>query len=203
MAHKSIFWDNNNLDSTVHGQKQKHIDARITPEASKDWNKEVIIDPDSFQALIPLDCVDELISENQELREALFYVMTDSQEKAIQSLYHMVGHSTSDIIKIVDSIVVLSGKAFTSQDVYRTVYNWLRVNHGVDFNQVPQGVTKLQWCWKMGYLPLVSVFLSCFNQMLKRFSSKNSIKFKQLCQEIVDSTPTPKKTIRSIGVQSP
>ena len=152
-------------DNRVEGTYNSHVDNRILPQMSEDWSKSVVIDDVSGQAYVPLDMVERLITENEELRESLFLRFVGPAQKAFTLITAYSNQSTSDILKMVSEIERFTNHGINGKFIFNYIYGMLN-QRAVSFRDVPPNQSKLQWLWKQGYLPLVVSLVQAFHHVV-------------------------------------
>ena len=141
---KSLYGKTIKVDGEVQGEINEFIDHRIAYIPEKE-NTNM--------------SADELMIENEMLRETLYAHQNHEYARAIQSIITKTGHSTSNIIKLAEKIAVISRQTISEQMAFRMVYNCLDRKYHISFENREPNTSKLQYAWKVGALPLVSIHM--------------------------------------------
>ena len=94
-----------------------NVDTRIMPTCSRDFNKDVIIGDDNV-AYIPLEAVEQILVENEDLRETLFISLSEPHKRAYILLSQMTGLGTKQVLEEVRAIELLTGGILTGREVF-------------------------------------------------------------------------------------
>ena len=160
-----------------------NVDTRIMPTCSRDFNKDVIIGDDNV-AYIPLEAVEQILVENEDLRETLFISLSEPHKRAYILLSQMTGLGTKQVLEEVRAIELLTGGILTGREVFNFIYGILARRGAVNFRNIPNDTSKLQWLWKNGYLPHVSVLVLTFYHVLFEIRGIDSKAFKDMVSAI-------------------
>ena len=152
-------------DNRVEGIYNSHVDNRILPQMSEDWVKAVVIDDVSGQAYVPLEVVERIMAENEELRESLFLRFVNPAQRAYTLIASYSSQSTSDVLKKISAIESFTNNGVTGKFIFNYIYGMLN-QQAISFRDVPPNQSKLQWLWKQGYLPIVCSTLSSFHHVI-------------------------------------
>ena len=196
MAAKASTWARTKklADSEIHGIVNSHIDRRTVPNCNKVWEKDVVID--NGVPYIPLDSVYELLSENEELRETLYHKMTDAQEVAIQKLYAATGHSTRGVLDYIKAIERVTNNVLTGKEVFNFIYSELNFKFNCNLSECPADVSKLQYCWQKGWLPLVSFLVVAFHSNILFMKQMAPQEFDAWCKEVIKTKKPKNKSVQ-------
>jgi hypothetical protein len=131
-------------DGPVQGKEQVHIDQRTAyapMEDPKTMSKEA------------------LLIENEMLRETLYANQGAQYNRTIDLLNQHTGHSTSQIIKMAEAIERDTQGNLKAQDAFRIVYATMYNMDAFSFDDRKHNESKLQFAWRMGALPTVSMLM--------------------------------------------
>ena len=169
-----------------------NVDTRIMPTCSRDFNKDVIIGDDDV-AYIPLEAVEQILVENEDLRETLFISLSEPHKRAYILLSQMTGLGTKQILEEVRAIELLTGDVLTGKNIFNFIYGVLAGRGAVNFRHIPSNTSKLQWLWKNGYLPQVSVLVLTFYHVLSELRGLDPMAFKVMVKAIKKELETKHK----------
>jgi len=158
------------MSAFVEGKEQSHLDGRILYDPVVEWNDSFTVsemtDGDKY---IKLSRVNHLIIENEMLRQSLYANQNLYYNRVISSINAMIGQSTSGIIKTVAAMSRLTQGAIKEPEIYTMIYSVLQRSVIVDFSRREPNESKLQYLWKIGALPIVSMITSSLYNVLLTF----------------------------------
>jgi hypothetical protein len=144
-----------------------------------DWNKHVVID-EADDAWVPLKVVEQIMVENEQLRETLYATQNYHHSRVLNKMYQCFGHSTSQIIKIADNIEQYTKGVIKAQDAFRLIYLGIESNYGIGFDMRRKGESKLQYGWRIGMLPIIAMNMNALLGIVMsvyRIDTNSSVKF--------------------------
>ena len=161
-------------DSPIQGIPQTHIDNRTLFDVTEtDWNKHVVIgDTFDSQPMVPYDVVEQVLIENEMLRETLYVNQNYHYNKQIDAMtQRYIGQSTSTVNRLADEIEKATKGAIKKQDAFRMVYGCLTRHFEIKFDKLRLNESKLQYCWRIGALPVVVMCMMMLYNELSYFRS--------------------------------
>jgi hypothetical protein len=182
-------------DGLMQGEEQLFVDPRDQYDAIEhDWRKHITTQGDcnyekvgcgdcclenkrcTNDPVIPVNIIEQIIVENEQLRESLYARQNASYYRNMLDLINKSGNSTSEVIKIVRRIHIMLNKTIKEQDIFRLLYRIIESNgFDLSFKTKPHNISKLQWCYQQGMLPIISMHL---NVLMHTTHSLNNIDFK-------------------------
>ena len=181
----------------IEGREQDYIDHRtVYCPRELDINKYVIWSEDLQDMVVPLDRINEIMLENENLRETLYINQHAEYNRNVKHLYFLMGESTSGVQATVRNIEQLSRGSLKQRDIYKILYDFLSHEFSIAWT-VRAHESKLQFLWRIGRLPLVSIsarLLEYLFKYLKRVCYKSTMDkvFKDLKREADKNIPLPK-----------
>lgn len=168
MGNKRRFVHKKN-DGPIQGKEVLHIDQRTCYCPEEEWEKHIEMWNTGLQkseAYIKYEHVEQIMVENEMLRESLYANQNEDYNRAIDIILTRAGHSTSNIIKMADSIEDYSKGTIKAQEAFRIVYATMKYIHRIDLRNRKPKESKLQYCWRTGQLPLVSQLMCALKDTL-------------------------------------
>lgn len=170
-------------DSYVHGRINTAFDSltdSVNVNINHSDNNVIVIDGEEY---VKRANVETLYCENEWLRETLFISLADNQEWAITVIKRHCNQSTSEIKKMVKTIVLKTYNILTEKDVYSALYKILATYFSIDTAECPSNKSKLQWIWEEGHLPILSLATNIFYFVLIELHNyDNTEEFKSFCK---------------------
>jgi hypothetical protein len=114
-----------------------------------------------------------LLIENEMLRETLYAHQNHDYARVISTILDASSHGTSKIIKMADNIDKITKGVISQQEAFRMVYEIMNRKYHLNFEKRPPKTSKLQYAWKMGVLPLVSMHMDILNSTLSNLFTYN------------------------------
>lgn len=168
----------------LQGDEQDVIDYRVSysPEVTN-WQSKCRLD-DNGDVVVPYDVVEQLFVENEMLRETLYINQNSAYSRAVTQIGQLTGHSTSHVIKAADRIENLSGGILSAKEVYGFLYRIMESNYRVTFKYRKSRESKLQYLWRTGNLPIMSMLIHIFEMFLRNLKAAAPKEFNELVKEI-------------------
>jgi hypothetical protein len=189
MARSRISWDNN-----VERRDKIKVDSRVGPTLDViDWDSKVVIDPETQMAYVPLEEVESIMIENEELRETLYTQYIEPEERAHETITRMVGNSTSGILNKIRHIESWSNNAITGKDIFGFIYTIIVNEYHIDLNSCPPNKSKLQYIWSIGALPIVSFQVELLYHLVQYQRKMAPQEFNSWCAALRKHLNKPKK----------
>lgn len=174
-------------DGAVQGVENKHLDNRILYSPLSDWNAHIVYSEEFGVPMISLDNAEHIMIENENLREALYVNQNMHYNITIDNLIQkFIGNSTSQVNKTAEHIEIITNGAIKKQDAFRIVYSILCANFNISFQKLRPNESKLQYCWRIGALPIVSMLMFSLNQHTMFFRNISVNKTMTFYKEILD-----------------
>jgi hypothetical protein len=142
-------------DGGPQGVQQTHIDGRVAyiPE-NTGWHNKIQIIGD--EPMIAYSDVEDVLCENEDLRDTLFANQNVQYNRVIAVLMSTMNQSTSNINNNVREISAIT-QTLSEREVFHIIYMTLDSYCKVDWTYVKKGESKLQYCMRTGVLPIVSI----------------------------------------------
>jgi hypothetical protein len=147
-------------DGDIQGKPNDFIDARTAYVPEEELRLKAIREKFTGKRLYREEDIEALMIENEMLRETLYAQQNHEYARIIQSIITKTGHSTSQIIQCAQKITTLSHQTITEQMAFRMVYSCIDSHYRISFENRPPNTSKLQYAWKIGALPLVSMHMN-------------------------------------------
>lgn len=180
------------LFDALEGEEQSYPDRRIACcPIETDFKGKVVVY--NGQLMVPYETVEQLFVENEQLRETLYSKDTTDYNYAISTMINLTGHSTSDIIKCAERIQWYSKDTLKAKDVYGYIYSIMEQYYKISFIERRQDESKLQYCWRQGYLPIVSAYMFLFEVLVKQYSTIGSKELAEIHKKIIKKVKNNKK----------
>jgi hypothetical protein len=190
------------------------IDERIAyvPEET-DWNNYVMWSDDVNDMVVPHSVVVNIMNENDELRNTLYTHTNSTQARAIRTIEQLTGHSTSEVIQLVNNIEFSTRKAVPSQEVFRWIYDIIDRWWGLDlkwrkkdesklqylWKRLKKDESKLQYLWRTGWLPVVSIIASLAGHLISSMRMAAPKEFDAWINAVVKKRKPNKKKPKNIS----
>ena len=144
--------------------------------------------------VIPLDKVNELIVENEFLKEELF----TKQNSIINSIYHKLRiecqYSKQQISHTVQEIVKLTKPILKEHDIWNFVISEFITL--AEIKQMKSNETVLDFCWRHDLLPMVSVILVQLRFVLWSLERYSKTSFKHFMVNLKQGMNQPRHIIK-------
>lgn len=152
--------------------------------------KNIQIGADGITPVIPVEDINSIIIENEQLRETLY----TEQNNLHQNLYDSIVRNQNASMKTIQSdiryINSLTKGALSERHIYSFIYSLILPQ---DFkNYQAPNETILNVCWKLGYLPIMSAYLTVLSNVVRQLVLYGGFDIKKAFSNI---TQTVKKRV--------
>lgn len=147
-----------------HYNNFKIIDPKTKPEPILDSWTGYIIPDHRGEPVIPVSIVGKVLAENEEMREALYDDVLDLPVRIYHQLNAATGVTTKSVKQQVGDVCNNTGGVIKPKDVFDFLFGVILTRD--DIKECEPNESLLHLTWRLGYLPLLVVHLSCFKQMI-------------------------------------
>lgn len=166
-----------------HHNKHKIRDPKVAVEPMLDsFTSFIEVGADGQTPVIPVDKVEHMMAENEEMRETLMEDYLDLPTR----IYHILDQSTTSTTKQVKQTIGyisnLTGGIMTPKDIYAFVFDVVLCEE--DIKQCEPNESLLHLTWRLGYLPIAVMYLNCFRDMVNIFKYGGTSDFDKLLKKV-------------------
>jgi hypothetical protein len=185
---------NKSADSyCIEGQENEYIDQRTQYDAMEtDWSRHVTNGTNG--GMIPVKVVEQIMVENEQLRQTIYANQSYHHSAVLNQLYQNFGHSTSQIIKTADQIEQYTKGVMKAQDCFRFIYQAIEHNFSLGFDLRRKGESKLQYGWRIGLLPIISMYMSALHSVVMTTFRADMHDARKFFEELKKKTEVKQKT---------